>query len=93
MNTYFTQDFYCAAYLLASGIPLAGHERHDGKSDFIFPQTAQLKELTNRYYSFSATINPLTYAAACKNLKGTMYNTTTTTTTTNDTVLQQFRKV
>ena len=90
MATYSTHDFYLSAFLIGSGIALAKHERQDGRSDFFFPKTKQLDELVDSYYNFKASINPLTYASAFKNLKGTMYNTTTNT---NDKSSQQFRKV
>ncbi len=83
-KTFNTKDFYLSTFFIASGQPLVQHERHDGVSIFSFSKTQQLDELANRYYSFNASINPLTYASACKNLKGTMYNTTTTTSLTND---------
>jgi hypothetical protein len=90
-ETYTTKDFYLSAYMIASGFPLVQHERHDGLSIFCFAKTSLLDELANRYYSFNASINPLTYASACKNLKGTMYNTTSTT-PNNVNTSQQFRK-
>ena len=89
--TFDTKDFYLSAYVIAAGEHLVQHERCDGVSNFTFPKTKRLVDLVNRYYSFNASINPLTYASACKNLKGTMYNTTTTTSLTNDNVSVSLR--
>ncbi len=93
-NTYDTKDFYCSAFLVASGQSIISHERLDGVSIFSFTKSKQVEELTNNYYGFSAVINPVSYAAACKNLKNIMYQNKITTSNSNgNSIHQQLRKV
>ncbi len=78
MHTYETKDFALSAYLVTKGLALQAHERHLNVSTFMFADTQLLKELVSQYYSFQATVNPIAYATAFRNLKSIMYSTTTT---------------
>jgi len=77
MKTYDTKDFPLAAFLVTSGLPLQAHTRAGNVSTFIFTGTYQLIDLVTRYYNFQATVNPMAYASAFRNLKSIMYSTTT----------------
>ncbi len=77
MKTYNTKDFPLAAFLVTSGLPLQAHTRQGNVSTFMFTETPQLLELVSRYYSFQASVNPIAYANAFRNLKSIMYSNTT----------------
>ena len=79
MTTYTTKDFYLTAFLVASGHPLQAHDRNGNVSTFMFSATDKLSWLVERYYDFQASINPVTYANAFRNLKSVMYSTSTIT--------------
>ena len=87
MTTYETKDFPLAAYLVTSGIPLQAHSRTGKVSSFMFPDTCDVQSLIALYYSFQATVNPIAYANAFRNLKSIMYSNTTE----NDTMFNNTR--
>jgi len=76
MKTYDTKDFPLAAFLVTSGLPLQAHTRIGNVSTFMFTETRQLIDLVSRFYSFQASVNPIAYANAFRNLKSIMYSTT-----------------
>ena len=78
MKTYETKDFPLAAFLITSGLPLQAHARRGNVSTFMFAETRQLAELVAQYNSFQATVNPIAYSNAFRNLKSIMYSNTTT---------------
>jgi hypothetical protein len=77
MKTYETKDFPLAAFLVTSGLPLQSHARQGKVSTFMFSETRQLIDLVSRYYGFQASVNPIAYANAFRNLKSIMYSNTT----------------
>ena len=77
MKTYETKDFPLAAFLVTSGLPLRSHVRQGNVSTFMFSETHQLSSLVSQYYSFQASVNPIAYANAFRNLKSVMYSNTT----------------
>ncbi len=77
MKTYDTKDFALAAYLVTSGLPLQAHARDGKVSTFMFSETRQLLNLVSQFYSFQASVNPIAYANAFRNLKSIMYSNTT----------------
>ena len=93
MNTYDIKDLYLAAFMVASGQSIVKHERNAEVSVFSFNKTPQVIELANSYYGFSATVNPITFASACKNLKNIMYQTNQTTLKSDGTITPQYRRV
>jgi len=74
MKTYETKDFPLAAFLVTSGLPLQSHARQGKVSTFMFSETRQLIDLVSRYYGFQASVNPIAYANAFRNLKSIMYS-------------------
>ena len=66
---YQTEDFYLAAFLVASAEQLITHSRQNGITSFCFSQTEKLNELISKYYQLKASINPVTYGTAIRNLK------------------------
>ena len=94
MNTYDTKDIYLAGFMVASGQSIVNHQRNAEFSVFSFNKTQQVEELAKSYYGFSATVNPITFASAVKNLKNIMYQNTNQTTPNSDgNISQQSRRV
>ena len=77
MKTYETKDFPLAAFLVTSGLPLQSHARQGNVSTFMFSETGQLNTLVSQFYGFQASVNPVAYANAFRNLKSLMYSNTT----------------
>lgn len=77
MKTYETKDFPLAAFLVTSGLPLQSHVRQGKVSTFMFSETRQLQNLVSQFYGFQASVNPVAYANAFRNLKSIMYSNTT----------------
>jgi hypothetical protein len=77
MKTYETKDFPLAAFLVTSGLPLQSHARQGKVSTFMFSEAHQLFNLVSQFYGFQASVNPVAYANAFRNLKSIMYSNTT----------------
>jgi hypothetical protein len=75
-NKYTSRDFYFSAYLLANGCRLQSHTRDRGITTFIF-DVDNTKELSEKYYSMRALIEPITYGNALKTLKSIIHCTNT----------------
>ncbi len=82
MKLYETNDFPLAAFIVTSGIPLQAHSRDGNVSTFMFSDSQKLQDLIHQFYSFAATVNPVSYSNSFRNLKSIMY----TTVTTNDNI-------
>ena len=94
MNTYDIKDLYLAAFMVASGQSIVKHERNAEFSLFSFTNSQQVLDLASSYYGFSATVNPITFASAVKNLKNIMYQNSNITTPNSDgNFTQQSRRV
>lgn len=73
-QTYSTKDFYQAAFLIASGHPLVSDERENRITKFIFSDTSELHELSRLYFASQATVEPLRFANAIRNLKSLLHS-------------------
>ncbi len=79
MDTYKTSDFYCSAFLAASGIPMVDFERKNGRTSFEFAQTQELLQLVEEYYADKVRVSPIRYGNSLRNLKAMIYSTDTNT--------------
>ena len=77
MNTYKTNDYYCSAFLMASGVPLASFERNAGRTSFEFALTDELTQLIQGYYADQVRVSPIRYGNALKNMKALIYSSNT----------------
>ncbi len=73
MNTYKTKDYYCSAFLMASGVPMLTFERNDGRTSFEFALTDGLDQLIEGYYADKVRVSPIRYGNALKNMKALIY--------------------
>ncbi len=74
MNTYKTSDFYCSAFLVASGVPIVDYDRKNGRTSFEFAETDGLSQLIDEYYADRVKISPIRYGNSLKNLKALIYS-------------------
>jgi hypothetical protein len=79
VNTFATNDFYLSAFLVASGIPLASHQRSNGKTSFEFASNDELTRLIDEYYADQVKVSPIRYGNSLKNLKALIYSGNTNT--------------
>ncbi len=77
MNTYITSDYYCSAFLVASGIPMVAFEKINGRTEFTFAETDRLPQLVEEYYAGQAQISAIRYGNSLKNLKAIIYSANT----------------
>ena len=68
-----TNDIYLAGFLQASGLNLDSNYKDGSKTIFCYEQTSKVQMLVNDYYNMKATINPMHYGSALKNLKNIVY--------------------
>ena len=73
MNNYSTTDFNLSAYLLAAGLELKAYERQGTQLAFLFKDSSKLQDLVDSYYGLSATINPVAFGNAIRNLKSIVH--------------------
>ena len=76
-NKLQTQDFYCSAYLMTSGIQLLEATQAAGRTVFEFPDTDRSREFITKYYSSTALIDPAAYSNAIRNLKSVIHSNLT----------------
>ncbi len=79
MDTYTNRDFYLSSYLIAAGIQLKSYHRTNGITTFEFDNSEKLHNLIQNYYSMTASVEPMAYGAAIKNLKSVIHSTNTYT--------------
>ena len=76
INTYTTKDFYLCSFLMASGHRLLGHTKTAGLTVFEFEQTSDLDNRVTDYYSFTASVNPISMGNAIRTLKTIIHSNT-----------------
>ena len=69
-----TRDFYLAAFLIATGEPLASHDKVSRITVFGFQDSDELRAKTGRYFSTAATVEPIRYANSIRNLKTLLHS-------------------
>ena len=74
MDTYTNKDFYLSSYLIAAGIQLKSYHKTNGKTNFEFDNSDKLQDLIQKYYSMTASVEPMAYGAAIKNLKSVIHS-------------------
>ena len=79
MDTYTNRDFYLSSYLIAAGIQLKSYRKTNGITTFEFNNSEKLHNLIQKYYSMTASVEPMAYGAAIKNLKSVIHSTNTHT--------------
>ncbi len=72
-------DYYCSAFLVASGVPMLDFERKNGRTSFEFAKTDGLSQLIEQYYADKVRVSPIRYGNSLKNLKAMIYSTNTNT--------------
>lgn len=75
-KTLQSTDFYISAFLIASGVELQSSSRTNGLTTFTFSDDATTRQLISNYYGLEASINPLSYCNAIRNLKSIIHSTT-----------------
>jgi hypothetical protein len=75
MNTFLTQDFYLASFLMASNYRILDCYRKAGFTTFVFEETPQLKDYVNNFYAEKTLIEPVKHGLAIKGLKSTSLST------------------
>lgn len=71
---YPLKDFYCSAFLIASGIKLKNHYRTGSITIFEFEYTERVQSLVNAYYATNALVEPMKFGASIRNLKSILHN-------------------
>ncbi len=74
MNTYSNRDIYLSSYLIAAGEQMKSYRKTDGITTFEFDNSEKLNQLVNKYYSMNASVEPMSYGAAIKNLKSVIHS-------------------
>ncbi len=73
-DTFRTDSFYLAIYLLAESCKLVSLDKSNPKRIvFIFEESDQRKETTERFLSYQATVEPHRLFSAQKDLKQLIY--------------------
>ena len=76
-NTHSNRDFYFSAYLVSAGCKMQGVTKDHGISTFIFAANEKIAELTAKYYTMQALVEPISYGNALKGLKSVIHSTDT----------------
>jgi hypothetical protein len=75
-NTIKIQDFYFAAFLVASGHNVVRMTMLDGRTVFEFEDFWATRDLLEKYYNTTTLINPVVYGNAIRNMKSMMHSRT-----------------
>jgi hypothetical protein len=70
---YKSRNFYLSAFLLAEGCKLDNFARLDGITTFEFEMNDTLLERVRQYFANQATVNPIAFGNALKNLKSLIH--------------------
>ena len=73
-NNHSTRDFYCASFLIATGIKLQSHAKINGSTVFHFANDLLTQEAVENYYSMRSSVEPITYSNAIKALKSIVHS-------------------
>jgi hypothetical protein len=72
---YTTKDLYLTTFLIAVGKDLQlEREGGDNRFVFIFEKDGDIEDLTDKFYQRKATVDPMEFCIAMKQLKSRMYN-------------------
>ncbi|MCX6174140.1 MAG: DUF5659 domain-containing protein [Ignavibacteriales bacterium] len=83
MNTFLTQDFYLASFLMASNYRILDYYRKAGFTTFVFEETPQLKDYVNNFYAEKTLIEPVKHGRAIKALKSMIHSINSSLSTSN----------
>lgn len=74
-DKYTTKDLYLTTFLVAIGkdVDLV-REGADNRFCFVFQKDDEIEDLTDQFYQRKATIDPMGFCIAMKQLKSRMYN-------------------
>ena len=78
MDSYTNRDFYLSSYLIAAGVPMKSYQKTNGITTFEFDNSEKLQQLITKYYSMNASVEPMAYGSAIKNLKSVIHSNTYT---------------
>jgi len=68
--TFSTDSFILATYLLSEGLEIIGQNTTDPKRiTFVFEDSSQRKELTGKFLSYKALVEPHRFYSAMKDIK------------------------
>jgi len=91
MNTYTNRDFYLSSYLIATGIQLKSYRKTNGITTFEFDNSENLNKLITKYFTMSASVEPMAYGAAIKNLKSVIHSNANTKSNYNNDTERKFK--
>jgi len=91
MDTYTNRDFYLSSYLIAAGMQLKSYHKTNGITTFEFDNSEKLHDLITKYYSMNASVEPMAYGSAIKNLKSVIHSNTYTKSNYNNERERVFR--
>ena len=74
LNNKQTRDFYCASFLIATGVKLQSHCRINGSTVFNFMNDMRTQTAIDTFYSMSGNVEPITYSNAIKALKSIVHS-------------------
>lgn len=75
-DKYTTKDLYLTTYLVALGreVELRREGAMDNRFSFIFVKDDEIEKITDQFYQRKATVDPMGFCIAMKQLKSRMYN-------------------
>jgi hypothetical protein len=74
-DKYTTKDLYLTTFLVALGREVElRREGTDNRFSFVFEKDGEIEDLTDKFYQRKASIDPMGFCIAMKQLKSRMYN-------------------
>jgi len=80
-----TRDFYLAAFLIASNETLVSYNKVSRITVFGFQDSDELRSKTGQYFSTAATVEPIRFSNAIRNLKTLLHSSILTDSNENST--------